>query len=105
MMLVKWLTERDPRIIEVHPEVSFRAMLERELEYPKNSWNGQLLRRSTLAQHGIVFTDFLAEGGEVPVADVLDAGAAAWSARRFVLGQALSLPENALRDQREVIWY
>jgi predicted RNase H-like nuclease len=105
ILLLDEIAREDPRIIEVHPEVSFRAMVGGELAYPKNSWNGQALRRAALAAQGIALPDRLDQGGEVPVADVLDAAAAAWSASRFALGRAASLPENAARDRREVIWY
>jgi predicted RNase H-like nuclease len=33
------VAERDARVIEVHPEVSFRALLKGELDYPKRSWS------------------------------------------------------------------
>lgn len=102
---VEKLAAADPRVIEVHPEVSFRKMRNGELEYSKNSWNGQALRRQLLVGQGIVLPDHLTEAGDVPVADVLDAGAAAWSARRLASGQAASFPRDARRDQRQVIWY
>jgi predicted RNase H-like nuclease len=41
--LVERLADDDLRVIEVHPEVSFRAMLDAELEYAKGTWNGQTL--------------------------------------------------------------
>jgi hypothetical protein len=43
--------------------------------------------------------------GGVPVADVLDAGAAAWSARRYARGEARSLPEGWTRGAAGAIWY
>jgi predicted RNase H-like nuclease len=92
-------------LVEVHPEVSFRAMAGVELEHPKTTWNGQAMRRQCLAREGIVLPDRLDEGGDVPVADVLDAAAAAWSARRHARGEARSFPPGARRGQREVIWY
>jgi hypothetical protein len=49
--------------------------------------------------------DHLVEGGDVPVADVLDAAAAAWSARRYARHEERALPEGAIRGQNEVIWY
>jgi len=45
------------------------------------------------------------EAGRVPVADVLDADVAAWSARRYAQRCAGSLPADAERGQRQVIWY
>lgn len=103
--VVAAVAARDPRVIEVHPEVSFRAMAGAELEHAKGTWNGQAIRRRCLAREGVVLPDLLAEAGDVPVADVLDAAAAAWSAGRYAHGHARSLPPGARRGQRQVIWY
>jgi predicted RNase H-like nuclease len=103
--LVETVARADPRVVEVHPEVSFRAMAGCELEHPKTTWNGQAMRRECLAREGIVLPDRLDEGGVVPVADVLDAAAAAWSARRHAAGEARSFPPDARNGQLEVIWY
>lgn len=102
---VEALAERDDRLIEVHPEVSFREMVGQHLQWAKTAWNGQMLRQRHLKLAGITMPDALDEAGGVPVADVLDAAAAAWSARRYAAGEAQSLPENAKSGQREVIWY
>jgi predicted RNase H-like nuclease len=95
----------DERIIEVHPEVSFRALVGGHLAYAKTTWNGQALRKRTLEAAGIGLPDDLDEGGTVPVADVLDAAAAAWSAWRYAQRRAESLPPGAMRGAQEVIWY
>jgi predicted RNase H-like nuclease len=95
----------DARILEVHPEVSFRAMTGQALDYSKNSWNGQAIRRDALTAQGITLPATLDEGGDVPPADLLDAAAAAWSARRVTLGLARSLPPQAAHGARGVIWY
>jgi predicted RNase H-like nuclease len=95
----------DPRIIEVHPEVSFRELIGHPVAFSKTTWNGQAIRRRALAAAGIDLPDDIAEAGAVPVADVLDAAVAAWSARRYAQGQAQSLPEGAQRGERQVIWY
>ncbi len=87
----------DPRVIEVHPEVSFAVMAGGHLAHAKSTWNGQVLRRRALAEHGIELPDLLGEAGDVPVADVLDAAAVAWTARRYTRGEASSF--------RDVIWY
>jgi predicted RNase H-like nuclease len=100
------VAERDGRVIEVHPEVSFRAMRDEPLAYPKTTWNGQAIRRAALAAHGIALPDELDEtAGGIPVADVLDAAAAAWSARRYAHGEARSLPEGWERGRPGAIWY
>ncbi|WAP54028.1 DUF429 domain-containing protein [Streptomyces sp. S465] len=84
----------DHRLYEVHPEVSFAAVNEgRPVAWSKKSWNGQAVRRRLLADWGIALPDDLGPAGRVPPDDVLDAAAAAWSARRIALGTARSLPD------------
>ena len=96
----------DARVIEVHPEVSFAALAGTPLRFAKTTWNGQALRRRLLARAGIELPEELeGDAGLVPVADVLDAAAAAWSARRYARGEAKPLPEGAARGGRQVIWY
>ena len=98
----------DERVIEVHPEVSFRAMAGQTLKCSKKSWNGAAIRRQLLAQHDIVLSDNLGEAGLAPVDDVLDAAAAAWTADRIARGKAASLPDppEQVEDGREAaIWY
>lgn len=80
----------DDRVIEVHPEVSFRELAHRPL-LPKHRTDGLAERRALLEEAGI----------ELPVSvpriaepDLLDATVAAWSARRYALGQALPLPRS-----------
>jgi predicted RNase H-like nuclease len=99
------VAERDHRIIEVHPEVSFRALVGGHLAFPKATWNGQAQRRHALERAGVTLPEELNEAGHVPVADVLDAAAAAWSARRYANGVAESLPPGAKSGARRVIWY
>ncbi|MDF3143785.1 MULTISPECIES: DUF429 domain-containing protein [unclassified Streptomyces] len=87
-----WLA--DERIHEVHPEVSFRALAGGvPLAYAKKSWRGQNARRGLLAAAGLTLPDELGEADRVPVDDVLDAAAAAWSAHRIALGIAARIPE------------
>jgi predicted RNase H-like nuclease len=102
--VVEALAALDERVIEVHPEVSFREMAGYELKYAKTTWNGQHARRSLLTSEDIDLRDDLAEAGVMPVADILDAAAAAWSARRYARGTSRSFPAAADRGQREVIW-
>jgi predicted RNase H-like nuclease len=83
----------DQLIREVHPEMAFRAMAGEPLEHPKRTWNGQMVRRSLLADHGIALPDTLDVAGSVAVDDVLDAAAVAWSARRIAMGVAESVPD------------
>lgn len=101
------LALRDPRIREVHPEVSFRAMNDgRALRHRKKSAGGALERIELLRRHGIEPSP-LDAAAEVPLDDVLDAAAAAWSAQRIARGKARSLPDppEMLDGRRAAIWY
>ena len=60
-------------------------------------------RRTLLAPHGIELRDDLAAAGPVPVDDVLDAAAVAWTAGRIAPGVALCLPpDQPLEDGHPV---
>jgi predicted RNase H-like nuclease len=81
-------------VVEVHPEVSFARMLGEPLEVRKTTWGGAELRRRLLAENGIPLSGDLGRPRlEAAVDDVLDAGAAAWTARRVAHGRADSLPD------------
>jgi predicted RNase H-like nuclease len=99
----------DARLLEVHPEAAFRALAGRPLAFPKKSWNGQMERRSLLADAGIVLPDAMADDvGAIPPDDVLDAAAAAWSADRHARGRSRSLPyppEAGPGGRAVAIWY
>ena len=100
--------ESATRILEGHPEVSFRAMANGVLEHYKKSLSGLLLRRELLAGEGIA----LREGIEsnlpgCDLDDVHDAAAMAWTARRVERGEAWSLPDPPERfsdGMRSAIW-
>ncbi|MGW2628949.1 DUF429 domain-containing protein [Streptomyces chattanoogensis] len=97
------------RLVEVHPEVSFRALAGGTAPLGrKKSWAGQMARRSLLAAAGIVLPDDLGDAGRTPPDDVLDAAAAAWTAHRIARGRAHSLPDPPERDaggRPVAIWY
>ncbi len=98
----------DDRVVEVHPEVSFRGMAGQPLKYSKKSWNGVSMRRLLLEQHDIVLPEDVGEAGLAPVDDVLDAASAAWMADRIARSKAVSLPNppEQLPDGRQAaIWY
>lgn len=99
----------DRRIVEVHPEVSFWALNRgAPLPYRKNSWNGLMMRLELLRSAGVVLPPALDGPDDVQPDDVVDAAAAAWSARRVVRGEARSLPEATGVDQNGrpiAIWY
>lgn len=102
------LASSNERLIEVHPEASFRDMSDEPLANAKTTWNGQAERRALLATHGIRLPDDLGSiGSLVPSADVLDAAAAAWSADRMALGLAQHFPEAlpTMESRAVAIWY
>ncbi len=86
--------DADPRLHEVHPEVSFCELAGEPLAWSKKSWNGLLLRRRLLADVGIVLPDAIPAVGGVVADDVVDAAVVAWTARRIVTGEARTLPED-----------
>lgn len=95
-------------IIEIHPEVSFRALAGHELQHPKSTWNGLMLRRRLLAEAGIHLPEVLEEVRVSRPDDVLDAAAAAWSATRFARGISARLPNDDQLDEHGrpmAIWY
>jgi predicted RNase H-like nuclease len=101
------LAGSDRRLREVHPEVSFRAMNGGQaLRYRKKSAGGVLERIEILRRHGVEL-EHLTGAAIVPIDDVLDAGAAAWSANRIATGGARSLPDppQVVDGQLVAIWF
>jgi predicted RNase H-like nuclease len=100
------LARDDPRFFEIHPEVSFRAMNDRQPRHRKKSAGGALERLELLRSHGIDLGG-IRESASAPLDDVLDAGAAAWSAHRIGSGIAASLPDppETAADRHLAIWY
>lgn len=98
---------RDGRIVEVHPEVSFRGLAGEVLPWPKASWNGLMLRRRLLSSVGIELPESSESLGRAGADDVVDAAVAAWTARRIGQGQAQALPSPPqVVDGRDVaIWW
>jgi predicted RNase H-like nuclease len=98
----------DSRLVEVHPEVSFRELAGAPVAFSKKSWHGILERRRLLRGAGIIVCDDLpADVGRATPDDILDAAVAAWTARRIANGTAKVLPASkpARRGQLGVIWY
>jgi predicted RNase H-like nuclease len=81
----------DPRVREVHPEVSFATLAGEPLAFGKRSWNGQRERVHLLAGAGNELPDRL-DAGLVAADDVLDAAVAAWTATRIARGEHMALP-------------
>jgi predicted RNase H-like nuclease len=89
----------DERVIEVHPEVSFRELARRPLA-SKHRREGLADRRMLLERAGIALPLSVPRIRE---ADLLDATVAAWSARRYSCGEAVPLPQGH-RDRIGAIW-
>ncbi|GAB7046949.1 DUF429 domain-containing protein [Catenuloplanes indicus] len=84
-----------PRTIEVHPELSFARMAGGPLPDSKKTWSGTVRREELLRQHGVLLPRDIGPAGRlVPVDDVLDAAAAAWTARRAAAGAAECVPAD-----------
>ena len=93
----------DPRVREIHPEVSFAALAGRPLQHGKRTWHGYLERHSILVGAGLDPQSVRGDVGRAAVDDVLDAMAAAWSAKRIADGVAVSLPPDAGDDSRDLV--
>jgi predicted RNase H-like nuclease len=102
-------SEMGASLFEIHPEALFRALAGRPLTAGKRTWAGYVERRSLLDAVGIVVpADIGPAGLRAAVDDVLDATAAAWSAKRIASGVGRSLPDPPERDaegQPVAIWY
>jgi predicted RNase H-like nuclease len=95
---VAGLAAADKRVVEIHPEVSFRVMKGTPLRYSKHTWSGLAERRALLANVGILLHDNLTGGERAAPDDVVDAAAAAWSALRIAEGRSATLPAEPSGD-------
>jgi predicted RNase H-like nuclease len=90
-----------PAVAEVHPETSFAAIAGRPCVHSKRTADGVAERTKLLRAH---FPTVRAELDTRPraagVDDVLDAFAAAWTARRMAAGDARWLGDPGARDDR-----
>jgi len=90
----QWARTAASRVVEIHPEVCFARLAGTPLTVRKSSWAGAERRRALLADAGIRLAgDLGPAGASAGVDDVLDAGAAAWAARRVLLGHARPIPD------------
>jgi predicted RNase H-like nuclease len=100
------IASRDTRFREAHPELCFTAMNGmRRLEHRKKSAGGAFERLALLTKHGInIDRGALGAAATVPLDDLLDAAACAWTAARR---DAVPLPDPP--EHREgvsaAIWY
>jgi predicted RNase H-like nuclease len=106
---VETFAAKDNRIHEVHPEISFREMAGGSLLPKKTTWKGLHERIRLLSDHGIDLPMDVGEAGErARPDDIVDAAAAAWTAKRVARGEARALPEDLGeidRDHTIAIWY
>jgi predicted RNase H-like nuclease len=91
--------QRDERVIEVHPEVSFRELARRPIP-SKHRAEGLVERRRLLVEAGIELPEYVARVAEP---DLLDATIAAWTARRYARGEAVPLPAGRF-ERIGAIW-
>jgi len=98
------------RIFEVHPELSFREMNGRSMSHNKKGSQGRLDRIQLLEIHLPGFSRRCLEDRPEGVGadDLLDACAAAWTALRIVVCEAVRFPSDPPRDPKGLrmeIWY
>lgn len=82
------------RLYEVHPELAFAALAGAPLADSKHTPAGLVIRRDLLRAAGI---ELPVKVAGLPENDLLDAAAAAWSARRIAAGQAVVIGNPAER--------
>ena len=87
---VEPIAAREARVVEAHPECSFRELAGEPLEHPKNTWAGFRMRVRLLEAAGIA----VPEWPGLPILDTVDAGACAWTAARVARGEASTLPAD-----------
>ena len=85
------LAEVDERVIEMHPEVSFRELAGRAVLESKHTAAGLERRREILADAGIMLPGAVRG---LPEADLLDAAVGAWTAARYAEGRASAFPPD-----------
>jgi predicted RNase H-like nuclease len=91
-------------MVEVHPELSFAALNGGQpVNESKVSWSGIPFRRALLEAAGIFLPDDLNEANRVPPNDVLDAGAASWTALRILQGKSETLPNPPELDAEGIV--
>lgn len=91
----------DERLFEVHPEVAFRLMHDDEASAGrKKTWGGLMERLARLRAAGITLPPSLGDADAVGIDDVVDAAAAAWSARRLARGEARTFPPEPTQRDR-----
>jgi predicted RNase H-like nuclease/chloramphenicol 3-O-phosphotransferase len=91
MLEVEPFALADDRVVEVHPEVSFRELAGRPLAHAKKTAEGREERRHLLARAGILVPPL---PPRLPLVDALDAAVTAWTAARWARREAQPFPEG-----------
>ena len=100
----------DDRLVEAFPEASFRQLAGADLPHAKKSAAGTIHRLALLASADppIVLPASLGPAGRVPMDDLFDAAAAAWSALRHAHGCAVPLGDpdelDPVTGRRIAVW-
>jgi len=81
---------------ETHPETTFAILNGEPVTTTKKTWAGMRQREQLLAQNGVVLDACLPAGEKAGIDDMLDAAAAALSARRIATGNALQLGDGSI---------
>lgn len=94
------------RIKEVHPELCFFEMSKNRSLAKKKSKQGKDERKKLLIGEGFSCVDNIAKSysrTDVALDDILDACAAAWTARRIIQKMALRIPVTPVCDNRGLL--
>lgn len=94
------LRRSDLTVVECHPECSFAEMNGGQaVATPKRTWQGMRDRLALLRGESLdlMAIDLGPAGGRAATDDVIDAAAAAWTARRCAAGRAERLPTEPER--------
>ena len=95
-----WLPEALCQVVEVHPEVSFAEMLGHPARASKKTWAGMVERVVALGAHGIHLHEVPGDAAVRALSDdMVDAGAAAWTASRVRSGTARTFPSPPPLDK------
>ena len=87
-----------PQAAEVHPETSFAVLAGKPMERSKRQLPGQAERLAVLVPEFSNLAELPAPGPGATIDDLLDAAAAAWTARRMAAGTAMILGQDEIDE-------